>query len=192
MAVYHRPRAFDPIEPPIRERLREAVLARGGNVPNELFIEESGSGAPNNRAGLLQLKTAAAAGRLATVFCWSLDRLGSSVLDMVCTLEALRQGGVEVHAVGQALELKASEDPRTEAMFRALQAAAEFERSLLRERTRAGLAEARQRGVRLGRPPGRAPDAREVARLREAGLSWREIASRLGCATASARRALSR
>jgi len=67
---------------------------------------------------------------------------------------------------------------------------AEFEREILRERSRAGLAHARERGKRLGRPATTAVDASEIRKLHRAGISKSEIARRLQIGRTSARRIL--
>jgi DNA invertase Pin-like site-specific DNA recombinase len=64
-------------------------------------------------------------------------------------------------------------------MFQIIGAMAEFEKSLIQERVRAGLRNAVARGIRLGRPK-RTVDADQIARLRASGASWREISERLG------------
>lgn len=66
---------------------------------------------------------------------------------------------------------------------------AEFERQIIRERKRLGLAKARQARKRLGRPPLQLPDRARVARLHAKGSSWREIAAELRCSVWAARRA---
>lgn len=66
---------------------------------------------------------------------------------------------------------------------------AEFERELIRERVRSGLAVARARGKRLGRPPSRV-DADKVAELRAQGTSWRAIAHKLGVGVGTVHRAV--
>jgi DNA invertase Pin-like site-specific DNA recombinase len=79
--------------------------------------------------------------------------------------------------------------PSGRLMFQIIGAMAEFERSLIQERVRAGLRNAVARGVRLGRPR-RVVDAAEIARLRASGASWREVAEQLHIGIGTAIRAL--
>ena len=74
-------------------------------------------------------------------------------------------------------------------MFQIIGAMAVFERALIQERVRAGLKSARARGTRLGRPR-TSVDADQIARLRAAGASWREISQEMGIGTGTAVRAL--
>ena len=78
--------------------------------------------------------------------------------------------------------------PSGRLMFQIIGAMAEFERSLIQERVRAGLRNAQARGVRLGRPR-TVVDAAEIVRLRSSGASWREISERLGVGVGTACRA---
>jgi putative DNA-invertase from lambdoid prophage Rac len=75
-------------------------------------------------------------------------------------------------------------------MVTMLAAVAEFERDLIRDRTRLGLRKARAAGKRIGRPRGPAPDRAAVQRLRRQGRSWREVSMALGCTTWAARQAV--
>jgi putative DNA-invertase from lambdoid prophage Rac len=70
-----------------------------------------------------------------------------------------------------------------------LASVAEFERDLIRERTRLGMAKARASGKRIGRPHADRPERTEVVRLRDQGKSWREVSKALGCSTWAARQA---
>lgn len=70
-----------------------------------------------------------------------------------------------------------------------LASVAEFERDLIRERTRLGMAKAREAGKLVGRPAVERPDHADVVRLRAQGKSWREVSEALGCSTWAARSA---
>ena len=83
------------------------------------------------------------------VLVWRLDRWGRSVTDLLATLQELEHLGVGFVSLTEALDLTT---PAGRAMAGLLAIFAEFEREILRERTRAGLAQARQNGKRLGRP----------------------------------------
>ena len=118
---------------------------------------------------------------------WRLDRWGRSVTDPLATLQELEHLGVGFVSLTGALDLTT---PAGRAMAGLLAIFAEFEREILRERTWAGLAEARKNGKRLGRPATAAAHAAEIRKLSRAGISKSEIARRLKIGRTSVRRVL--
>lgn len=123
------------------------------------------------------------------VLVWRLDRWGRSVADLLATLQELEHLGVGFVSLTEALDLTT---PAGRAMAALLAVFAEFEREVLRERVRAGLAHARQNGKRLGRPLTAALHADQVHKLRHSGLSKSEISRRLHIGRTSVRRILDR
>ena len=121
------------------------------------------------------------------VLVWRLDRWGRSVTDLLATLQELEHLGVGFVSLTEALDLTT---PAGRAMAAMLAVFAAFEREILQERTRAGLAHARENGKRLGRPATAAVHAAEVRRLHRAGASKSEIARRLHIGRTSVRRIL--
>jgi putative DNA-invertase from lambdoid prophage Rac len=121
------------------------------------------------------------------VLVWRLDRWGRSVADLVATLQELSHLGVGFVSLTEALDLTT---PIGRAMAGLLAVFAEFEREILRERVRAGLAHARQNGKRLGRPRTAARKAGPVRELYRHGVSKAEIARRLHIGRTSVRRIL--
>lgn len=121
------------------------------------------------------------------VSVWRLDRWGRSVTDLLATLQELEHLGVDFVSPAQALDLTT---PAGRAMPALLAVLAEFEREILRERVRAGLAQARQNGQRLGRPMTAALHADQVRKLYRAGTSKAAIARQLNIGRASVRRIL--
>jgi putative DNA-invertase from lambdoid prophage Rac len=121
------------------------------------------------------------------VLVWRLDRWGRSVTDLLATLQELEHLGVGLVSLTEALDLTT---PAGRAMARLLAIFAEFEREILRERTRAGLARARENGKRLGRPITAGCHAAEIRKLHRAGISKSEIARRLQIGRTSVRRIL--
>ena len=118
---------------------------------------------------------------------WRLDRWGRSVTDLLATLQKLEHLGVGFVSLTEALDLTT---PAGRAMAGLLAVFAAFEREILGERTRAGLAHARQNGKRLGRPATAAAHAPEIEKLYRAGVSKSEIARRLQIGRTSVRRVL--
>lgn len=189
-ALYHRVSTIEQDASGARDALRSAAQQRGLDVVLE--IEETGSGARNDRPGLSRLLESAERGQLDVVLVWKLDRFGRSALDLLANLRRLEDAGVRFVAVTQGIDLKPGGDAMSRLMTTMLSAIAEFERDLIRERTRHGMQRAKAKGVRLGRKPGKQPDAERVRTLRASGATWPSIASALGFPIAACRRALLR
>lgn len=166
--------------------LREYVARRGWTVTMQ--VKEVGSGA-SQRQLREKLMEAARRREIDVVLVWRLDRWGRSVADLLATLEELEHLGVGFVSLTEALDLTT---PAGRAMAGLLAVFAEFEREVLRERVRAGLAQARENGKRLGRPITAALRADQVRKLRGSGLSKSEIARRLNIGRTSVRRILDR
>lgn len=136
---------------------------------------------------------AAQRGALDVVLVQRLDRFGRSTLDLLANLRRLRSVRVGFVAVAQGLEVQPMHDAVSDLTFTVLAAAAEFERAVIVERTLDGLAAARNAGKKFVRPLGKsAPAPERVLALRASGRRWLEVARRLRCTIASARRALER
>jgi DNA invertase Pin-like site-specific DNA recombinase len=149
-----------------------------------LMVEDVGSGARerHQRQALLR---AARRRAIDAVVVWRLDRWGRSVADLVGTLHELQALGVGFISLHEALDLTT---PLGRAMAGLLAIFAEFERDILRERVKAGIAQARQRGRRHGRPPSVAHRAADIQHLAATGLSKSAIARHLGISRTSVRR----
>jgi len=183
--LYARVSTNDQQTIPLQVRaLREYAARRGWTVAMQ--IKEVGSGAAVRE---LRQKIIEAARRrdIDVVLVWRLDRWGRSVTDLLATLQELDHLGVGFVSLTEALDLTT---PAGRAMAGLLAVFAEFEREILRERVRAGLAHARQNGKRLGRPATAALHADEVRKLHRAGVSKSEIARRLQIGRTSVRRIL--
>lgn len=150
--TYHRVSTRDQDPTLARRELRAAARARGLHLVDQ--VEETGSGARNDRPGLARVLELANAGAVSSVLVWKLDRFGRSTLDVLANVEALNRAGVTFAATTQGLEV----GPRASAMGRivltVLAAVAELERETISERTRLGLQAAKRKGRKLGRPKG--------------------------------------
>lgn len=151
-AAYHRVSTVDQDPTLAREELRRAALARGLELVCE--IEETGSGARNDRPGLARLMELVHQHRLAYVLIWKLDRFGRSVLDVLSNVKKLKAAGVTLVCTSQGLEVGPRASAISDVIVTVLAAAAELERNVISERTLLGLQVARQRGKILGRPKG--------------------------------------
>lgn len=164
--------------------MREHAARRGWIAAMQ--VREVGSGAAQRQARE-RLLEAARRREIDVVLVWRLDRWGRSVTDLLATLQELEHLGVRFVSLTEALDLTT---PSGRAMAGLLAIFAEFEREILRERTKAGLAHARANGKRLGRPATAAIHAAEIGKLHHAGVSKSEIARRLEIGRTSVRRIL--
>jgi DNA invertase Pin-like site-specific DNA recombinase len=186
--LYHRCSTLDQDPALARDELRAAARVRG--MEFALEVEETGSGARNDRPGLRRVLDAARQGEVGAVLCWKLDRFGRSSFDLLANVQELERCGVAFEAVTQGLVIRPGGDAVSRLLLTMLAGVASFERDLIVERTRLGLAKARGKGKRLGRPrKGPIPDRAEVEVMRRDRLSWSTIARRLGCTSSAARRA---
>ena len=183
--LYARVSTNDQQTLPMQTRaLREYAARRGWTLAMQ--IREVGSGAIERHARE-QLMEAARRREIDVVLVWRLDRWGRSVADLLATLQELDHLGVGFVSLTEALDLTT---PAGRAMAGLLAIFAEFEREILRERTRAGLAHARQNGKQLGRPMTAGLQATEIRKLYRAGVPKAEIARRLRIGRTSVRRIL--
>ncbi len=185
VGLYARVSTHDQQTLPLQIRaMRQYAFKRGWKIVAQ--IKEVGSGA-SQRELRTTLIAAARRREVDVVLVWRLDRWGRSVADLVSTLQELQHLGVAFVSLTEALDLTT---PAGRAMAGLLSVFAEFEREILRERVCAGLAHARQRGKRLGRPPSVVHKAVEARKLHRQGSSKSEIARRLQIGRTSVRRLL--
>ncbi len=150
--------------------------------------------APGNRADCKALRTLlkkCQAGDVLVV--WKLDRLGRSLIDLVSLVEELRIRGVGLQVLtGQGASIDTTR-PEGRMIFGIMASMAEFERELIRERTRAGMQAAKRRGVRIGRPPKLSEDEiAYAAALLATGQKNDSIAKSMGVSPSTLRRSLAR
>ena len=112
----------------------------------KVFKDEGLSGATTKRPALARCLKTLQSGD--TLIVWKLDRLGRSVRDLIHMLDDFKDWGVKFRSLTEAID---TETPTGRAMWQMIGVLAELERSLIGERTRAGLKAARDRGVKVGR-----------------------------------------
>jgi putative DNA-invertase from lambdoid prophage Rac len=185
VGLYARVSTLDQQTLPMQNRaMREYAARRGWTIAMQ--VKEVGSGA-TQRQLREKLLEAVRRREIDVVLVWRLDRWGRSVTDLLATLQELEHLGVGFVSLTEALDLTT---PAGRAMAALLAVFAGFEREVLGERVRAGLAHARLNGKRLGRPATAALRADEVRKLRRSGLSKSEISRRLNIGRTSVRRIL--
>jgi DNA invertase Pin-like site-specific DNA recombinase len=144
--------------------------------------------AAKRRPALERLMEDARLRRIDIVLVWKLDRFARSLKQLMDNITLLDSYGVRFICMTQGVDTD-RQNPAGRLMMQIFGAFAEFERSLIIERVRSGMAEAKRQGRHVGRP---APIWRrdEAFALREKGCSFREIAAKLGRPESSIRRAL--
>src|SRR6516165_7059870 len=165
-----------------KAELEKYLADRGWGLAG--IYEDQMSGAKQSRPGLNRLLEDAAAGQFEAVAVWKLDRFGRSLVDCLNNIRTLEAHQVRFISVTQNLDTSHS-DPAGRFLLHILGAAAEFERSLIKDRVHAGL----KQGKQLGRPK-LVFSRDEVARLRTEGLSIREISMRMNLTVATVHRTL--
>jgi putative DNA-invertase from lambdoid prophage Rac len=183
--LYARVSTIDQQTLPMQLRaMREYAARRGWTIT--LQVREVNAGAARREARE-KILDAARRREIDLVLVWRLDRWGRSVTDLLATLQELEHLGVGFVSLTEALDLTT---PAGRAMAGLLAVFAAFEREILQERTKAGLAHARQNGKRLGRPMTAGLQAAEIRNLYRAGVAKAEIARRLQIGRTSVRRIL--
>jgi DNA invertase Pin-like site-specific DNA recombinase len=155
--------------------LREYCERRGWQIAGE-YVDSGISGAKDKRPRLDRMMDDAHKRRFEVVAVWKFDRFARSVSHLLRALDTFCVLGIEFVSLSESLD---TATPAGRMVFTVLGAVAELERSLIAERVRAGLRNARAKGKRLGRPPV-SVDAVRIGRLRSQGRSIREIAEELG------------
>jgi DNA invertase Pin-like site-specific DNA recombinase len=167
--------------------LRQFCEARGWQVAGE-YLDEGISGAKDSRPELNRLTADAHKRRFDAVIVWKFDRFARSVSHLLRALETFNSLGIAFVSLSEQID---TTTPTGRMIFTVLGAVAELERSLIAERVRAGLRNARAKGKRLGRPRV-ALDADRVRELRGQGLSWPAVARELGVSVGTAYAAANR
>ena len=165
--------------------LRAHAVNRGWTIVGE-FIDQGYSGAKEKRPALDRLMKAAWSGTVQAVLVWRFDRFARSVKHLIKALEQFRSLNVNFISFQEQFD---TSTPIGQAMFTIIGAMAQLERDIIRERVRAGLAVAKARGTRLGRPSVQV-NAQELTSLKTSGLSLHEIARQLRCSRSTVRRRL--
>lgn len=175
-AIYARVSTLNGQDPNMQVReLEQFAACRGWHV-TEIYIDRGASGAKDSRPELNRMMAEASRRRFDAVLVWRFDRFARSVSHLLHALETFQSIGIEFVSLGESID---TSTPMGKMVFTVLGAVAELERSLIVERVRAGLRNARAKGKTLGRPQ-RELDIQRVAELRKVGQSWREIGKSMG------------
>jgi len=153
----------------------ETMCHRRGWMICELY-EDHISGSKDSRPGLDALMAAARKNKFDAVLVWRFDRFARSLTHLLSALEIFRTHGIDFISYTEQID---TTSPAGKLLFSLLGAIAEFERSLIRDRVKAGVARAKENGIRFGRPR-KGFDVPRALEMSKAGVSIREIAKSLG------------
>ena len=173
--------------------LRQAAERLGWAVVGE-FIDHGISGAKGrkDRPQLDALLKGVARRDFDIVASWSVDRLGRSLIDLVNMLQELHSTGVDLYLHQQGIN---TTTPAGKALFGMMSVFAEFERGMIQERVRAGMARAKSKGTKsgnaIGRPSVSAETEAQIRVLRASGLGMIKIAKQAGCGVSVVQRVVS-
>ncbi len=147
----------------------------------------SGAKGRDKRPGFDRMLKDATAGKFDMLAAWSVDRLGRSLQDLIGFLSELHSTGRDLYLHQQAID---TTTPSGKAMFQMLGVFAEFERGMIRERVNAGLARAKEKGVKLGRKRIAPQLEQRIRELRREGQGVLKIGKTLGIGTSAVQRVL--
>ena len=153
-----------------------AVAERNGWNVDAVYSDVI-SGAKEKRPELDALMKAVIRREVDVVLIWDISRLGRSLQHLLRLLEDFHAKGVDLYFHQQGID---TTTPAGKMMFQMCGAFAEFERGMIQERVKAGLARAKAQGKKLGRPTVPTQTASKVKQLHERGLSYRKIANEVG------------
>ena len=166
--------------------LKVFVKRRGFSL-GQIYIDQGYTGGNIQRPAFGKMMEDAHKRSFDVLIVWKLDRLSRSLKDLITTLETLGSLGVDFISYDNSLD---TSTPTGKLVFHVVGSVAEFERDIIRERVRAGLAKARRNGKRLGRPSILAKVSGKIHILKEKGLSNRAIARQVRVGEATVRRAM--
>lgn len=185
-AIYARVSTSDQSADMQLAELREQAQRRGWSIIAE-YVDQGISGTKVSRPELDRLMSDARRRRMDVVLVWRFDRFARSTAHLLSALEEFRALGTDFVSLNEAVD---TTTPLGRMVFTVVAAVAELERAIIIERVRGGLARARAKGRKLGRPPGSKIDADQVRALVSERVPQREIAKRLGIGLGSVARAL--
>lgn len=160
--------------------IREFCQSRGWEIAGE-YVDAGVSGAKDSRPQLNRLMVDARRRKVDAIVVYRYDRFARSLRQLVNALSDFEALGIHFISLHEGVD---TTTPNGRLVFGIFASIAEFERELIRSRVRSGIAAARARGRRIGRPTARVSDA-DVRALLASGLSMQAAAERLGCSAAT-------
>jgi DNA invertase Pin-like site-specific DNA recombinase len=185
VAIYARVSTSNGQNPEMQlEELRTYCNRRGWEIAGE-YTDAGVSGAKEHRPALDRLLITCRKRLVDAVIVYRYDRFARSLRQLVNALEEFRSLGIDFISLHEGVD---TSTPNGRLIFGIFASIAEFERELIRDRVRSGIALAKSRGKRLGRPRV-GVDGSRIASLRKAGRSWAAICEETGVSKGTAQRA---
>jgi len=166
--------------------LRRYVSDRGWQIYQE-YCDNGISGTKDSRPALNELMNDARKRRFDVVLVWRFDRFARSTRHLINALEEFKNLGIDFVSYQENID---TSSPLGSAIFTIISAVAQLERDIIAERVKAGLRNAVEAGKQLGRPRGTSLDIEAIHRLKSEGLSFLQIAKRVGTSKSSVARVL--
>jgi DNA invertase Pin-like site-specific DNA recombinase len=186
VAHYHRVSRLDQ-DPRLQADATIAFTAARGWETHEVYVDHGVSGSKDRRPALDRMLADGRHRKFDLILVYRSDRLFRSLKHLVAVVDDLSALGIDFVSTTEPFD---TTTPSGRLLLQLVGALAEMERGLLIERTKAGIASARRRGVRVGRPPVHV-DVPRAMELRASGMSLREVARELKVGAATVHRALS-
>jgi len=179
-AIYTRVSTFDQ-HPEMQEQELRDYVARRNWILHQVYTDKGVSGAVEKRPGLDAMMNDCRHRKVDFVIVWNFDRFARSLKQLLNALELFRELGIGFVSCTEAIDTSL---PHGEMLFQIIGAIAQWERSLIVERVKAGLQHARNQGKKLGRPSLRQLTPVEIAQLRnerkQNAVPYRELAKKYG------------
>jgi DNA invertase Pin-like site-specific DNA recombinase len=173
------------VENQVRE-LHRIAERRGWQIVEEYHDAGiSGAKGRDQRPGLDRMLKDASKRRFDVIMAWAIDRLGRSLIDLLGTIQHLEACGVDVYLDQQSID---TTTPAGKLMFQMTGAFAEFERSMIRQRVKAGLKRAVEQGTKLGRPRVSPSIEKRIQTHLRQGKGILKVATELGVGTSTVQR----
>jgi DNA invertase Pin-like site-specific DNA recombinase len=163
--------------------LREYCQRRGWKIVSE-YVDAGISGTRDSRPELNRLIADAHRRHFDAVVVWKFDRFARSVSHLLRALETFKALGIEFVSLSEQID---TSTPMGKMVFTILGSVGEMERSMIVERVKAGMRNARSKGKQIGRPRVTV-DAHQICRLSALGTPWRTIGEQLGVSARTAKR----
>ena len=187
-AIYTRVSTTDQHPEMQEEELRDYAARRNWTI-HGIYSDKGVSGAVEKRPGLDAMMTDCRRRKVDVVIVWKFDRFARSLKQLLNALELFRELGIGFVSCTEAIDTSL---PHGEMLFQIIGAIAQWERSLIAERVKAGLQHARQQGKRLGRPSLLELKPDEITKLRNERkrnhVPFRKLAKQFGCSVWTAHR----